>query len=68
MWPYGVTRVSAEEAHGDAWYSRLRLAFLDRVERTGHARPYSAADCEEVMRRVTNGERGCANPAEHRGR
>lgn len=28
--------------------------------------PGSAADCEREMRRLTDGERGCANPAEHR--
>ena len=26
---------------------------------------YTAAQCERDMRRMTNGERGCANPAEH---
>lgn len=50
----------------DEWLARLRRAFMDRVNRTGHARPDSARECEVVMRRVTNGERGCANPTEHR--
>ncbi len=34
-------------------------------ELTAHARG-TAADCEREMRRLTDGERGCANPAEHR--
>lgn len=27
---------------------------------------YTAFECERDMRRLTNGERGCANPEEHR--
>ena len=27
---------------------------------------YTAFECERDMRRMTNGERGCANPDEHR--
>ena len=28
---------------------------------------YTAEECERDMRRMTNGERGCANPNEHEG-
>jgi hypothetical protein len=27
--------------------------------------PGSAAECDQIMRSMTNGERGCSNPAEH---
>jgi hypothetical protein len=43
-------------------------AIMRLIDSPPHRAAGTAEDCEVEMRRLTNGERGCANPAEHAAR
>lgn len=47
---------------------KLKNCLLWKIEkfiRRLHQRPWRASTCEQIMREITNGDRGCANPREH---
>lgn len=64
-WPPATEEL---DVHGDLWVARLARQFRRLVQATGHGRGprwYTEAECERVMRQLSNGERGCQAPREH---
>lgn len=62
------TTTDPRQRVADNLTTRQFVAALDAIEQEAvEIRHYrvTAAECERIMRNLTNGERGCANPFEH---
>jgi hypothetical protein len=59
-------RATAEKLRVDIDLAQSCISMHERQSRALMPRIEAAEECEKEMRRLTNGERGCQAPSEHR--